>query len=339
MRHTTSTDAMAETALVAGDEAPSDRRRFIRRAATAAGGAAAATLVMGDGQAHAAVGTMQFGVENDAGVDGTRLTANTSSGAVWQVVHSGSGGTAILASASGGIGIGVAAGIIGGEFNSGGTGVKATGTFAGVNAVSDVGPGVLAQSGQIAVVATGTLADLMLGGNGPAPASRADGHAMGEMLRDAGGSVWVCVADGTPGQWRKLAGPTTAGALHAIEPTRVYDSRWPGRGPIAAGEDRVVAIGTGRNVATGAAEVTGLVPPDARAVQYTLTVVDTVGAGFLALTSEKATTYRASTVNWASTGVSIANSTMGKVTSPSMKVWCGGAGSTQFVIDVLGYYL
>lgn len=336
MRHPDTTDVRADAAV--RDDA-SDRRRFIRRAVAAAGGAAAATLVMSDGQAHAAVGTMQYGVENNAGVDGTRLTANTSSAAVWQVAHSGTGGTAILASAPGGTGIGVAAGMVGGEFNSGGTGVIARGSLTGINASSDFGPGVLALSGRVAVTAIGTTADLLLGGSGPAPASRADSHAMGEVLRDAGGSMWVCVADGTPGQWRKLAGPATAGALHAIEPTRVYDSRWPGRGPIAAGEDRVVAIGTGRDVATGAAETTGLVPPEARAVQYTLTVVDTVGAGFLALTSEKATAYRASTVNWASAGASIANSTMGKVTSPSMKVWCGGAGSTQFVIDVLGYYL
>ena len=49
-------------------------------------------------------------------------------------------------------------------------------------------------------------------------------YQRGDLLADASGS-WVCVASGTPGTWRKLAGSKTAGALHHLDPVRVLRQR------------------------------------------------------------------------------------------------------------------
>jgi hypothetical protein len=51
------------------------------------------------------------------------------------------------------------------------------------------------------------------------------------------------VGNGTPGTWRKVAGPATAGSLHVSEPTRVNDSRWAtGGGALVAGLSRGIDV-------------------------------------------------------------------------------------------------
>ena len=62
-------------------------------------------------------------------------------------------------------------------------------------------------------------------------------------------------------------------------------------------------------------------------------------SGFVAVTSIGATAYKASSINWTADGQALANSTMGKLTSPELRLWAGGDGSTHVIIDVLGYYL
>ena len=64
----------------------------------------------------------------------------------------------------------------------------------------------------------------LLAAGAPAPA-RIDAHVAGELVCDSSGDLWFCVAGGTPGTWRKVAGGASAGAFHPITPARVYDSR------------------------------------------------------------------------------------------------------------------
>ena len=57
-------------------------------------------------------------------------------------------------------------------------------------------------------------------GAGPAVGPPATGEWInGDLIEDEAGNLFVCVQTGRPGLWRKLAGPASAGAFHAISPT------------------------------------------------------------------------------------------------------------------------
>ena len=88
----------------------------------------------------------------------------------------------------------------------------------------------------------GGLAEVRLRPGGEAPITLTNAHAVGELYEDATGELWLCTAAGSPGTWRQIAGPTTAGAFHAISPRRVYDSRDDTRGKLAADEERVLSM-------------------------------------------------------------------------------------------------
>lgn len=312
---------------------------MVRHLLTAAAGAAAVAVVGSADGAAAGTGTFLYGAANDAGPTETTLASNRAAARTLTVTNAGAAGFAYGGEAEnvyGGHGttyaMNVTAGYIGvvAQAPAGGLWGSA-GTGAGVQGTSNSGAGVLAQGGRC---------DLQLLGSGDAAPGRLDAHAAGEVLRDRYGDVWCCVVAGTPGTWRKIAGPATAGSLHAIEPTRVYDSRWPaGGGPLASGTSRGIDVSAGRNLVTGAIETANVVPPKATALQYTITVTDTAGSGFVAVTSIAATAYKASTANWSGPNQSIANSTMARLTSPELRLWCGGGGSTHVIVDVLGYHL
>ena len=60
------------------------------------------------------------------------------------------------------------------------------------------------------------------------PAAVATRTRGGEVVHDTNGDMWVCVAAGSPGTWRKIAGPSASGAFHVLElAVRAYDSRRP----------------------------------------------------------------------------------------------------------------
>ena len=67
-----------------------------------------------------------------------------------------------------------------------------------------------------------------------------------------------------------------------------------------------------------------------------VTVVNTVGAGFLSLYSATvATPPGTSSVNWSADGQILANMTLIATDNGSIKVTAGGGGSTDVVIDIL----
>lgn len=156
-------------------------------------------------------------------------------------------------------------------------------------------------------------------------------------LMSANDGVWQCVAAGTPGAWRKLAGSATAGAFHAITPHRVYDSRHATK--IGSGETRTVSIADGINGA-GAVDAADLVPAGATAISVNVTITATTGGGYLTLFPAGVPRPTASTINWYASGQTAANSLQLAVsTGRQISIYGGGTGTTHVLLDVSGYYL
>lgn len=172
------------------------------------------------------------------------------------------------------------------------------------------------------------------------PAQRVDSHLVGE-IDNVAGDLWMCVAAGTPGTWKKLTGPAVAGAFHAISPSRVYDSRSaaPNPGQLATGANRLVSVADKRDLVTGAVTTANVVPVGATAIFVNVTVADTVGSGFLAVNDGGNNTVAASAINWTA-GQVLANGLAVPLNgSRQVTVIAGGGGSANFILDVSGYYL
>lgn len=225
----------------------------------------------------------------------------------------------------------------------GGRGLVAEGNVAVRADGSDVG--VVATGVSVGAVLSGKTAGLRLVDRNAAPPSRTDPHLAGEIdasINIAGVDMWVCVTAGQPGVWRKIAGPATAGSFHPIDPVRAYDSRspQPSLGVLDGGGQRVVSVKDGRDLVTGAVTVSDSVALGATAIAYNVTVTGTSGPGFLAVTPGDAAAFSASAINWGGNGVTVANAGIVKLdTNRNVKVFAGGGGSTDFIIDVTGYYL
>lgn len=230
-----------------------------------------------------------------------------------------------------------------GGLGTGGRGVVADGDVAVRADGSSIG--VYGSGGELGALLSGQRAGLRLDSRNPPPATRSDGHTAGEIDASAileGADVWVCVTDGKPGVWRKIAGPGTAGSLHPIEPVRAYDSRspQPSLGALDGGDQRVVSVKDGRHLVTGAVTVADAVALGATAIAYNVTVTGTSGPGFLAIAPGDASAFSASAINWSGDGVTVANAGIVKLdANRQVKVFAGGAGSADFIIDVTGFYL
>ena len=170
----------------------------------------------------------------------------------------------------------------------------------------------------------------------PAPA-RLDPHAGGELVHDAAGDLWFCVGAGSPGSWRKVAGPSTSGQLHLLgSPVRCYDSR-DGYSPsgVVKGVVSSPRLVDCRVTPDGAAAV---VPADALGLVVNVTAVDTTGAGYLAVYPGGTTFPGTSLLNYA-VGDTVANSTsVGCGAGATLTVRCGGGGVGHVIVDVMGYY-
>jgi len=100
-----------------------------------------------------------------------------------------------------------------------------------------------------------------------------------------------------------------------------YDSR-TGAGKLAAGEERVLNVG---------------VPAGARAAVLNLTVTETEAAGFVAVFAANITWPGNSSVNWSTTGETVANAVIAPVGPDGKIKVLGGVNKTHIVIDTQGY--
>jgi hypothetical protein len=159
----------------------------------------------------------------------------------------------------------------------------------------------------------------------------------GEVVADQTGTLWACVAAGTPGSWRKLAGPTSAGALHLLpSPKRVYDSR-PNTSPAQGPKTPLPAGNVARTIDLKHNGST--VPAGARGALVTVLLVNAANAsGNFTIWSNSQPKPPSNTLVW---GGSAGRFTTLAVTAvdADAKVKIDASHQTNVVLDVVGYYL
>ena len=182
----------------------------------------------------------------------------------------------------------------------------------------------------------GDAANALFVASGPSP--RGTPGDAGALYVDLTGTWWVCViGSATAATWRSIGGPNTAGQFNLLPaPRRVYDSR-PGNAPTPGGDGPLPGGGS-RPV-----DLTGIfgtaVPGGATAALISLTVTNTVGAGFMAVFSNAVAYPGNSNINWSASAQNIAVTTLTAVDSARVCRFQSGGGATDFLVDVIGYYL
>jgi hypothetical protein len=239
-------------------------------------------------------------------------------------------------------GIGVLGEIRTGNSSAGSVAVQADNESTGAGSIG-LKATATAGTGGLGGSFAGSLAPLQLVPAATTGAPKAGTHTAGELYVDSKGDLYFCRGDGTPGTWVNLrATPATALALHPVSPTRVYDSReaQPAPGALSAGQTRTISVASGRAISGGAVTVPDLVPPGATAIAYNFTVTNTVAAGFLTLNPGGNTTVTSSAINWSASGQILTTGSLVSINAArEVSVIAGGTGSTDFLLDVVGYYL
>ena len=269
-------------------------------------------------------------------VDGIAVKATNTSTAIGDAIAvfgntNGQGGIGVFGRAGGSGGPTV--GVRGSSVNSTlGTGVAADGVRTGLRADADAATGSAVEIGlnRTALRFTNPNPPPL---TNPSPKT----YAVGDIVYDTAGDLWICTTAGTPGSFRRLGGTTTAGSLVVLStPVRVNDSR-PGevplnstKGPITGNTTRVIDM---KNNSSG-------VPVGATAVLCTLTVVNTsANGGFLSLFRNGAATPATSTINWTAANQVVGTTTVTAVDATAQaKVFCPPNSSTNFFVDVIGFY-
>ena len=321
------------------------RRDLFRTVGAAAAGAVTGGLLLSGARPAAAADTSPLTLGSGANANNTSSTPTTLSytnGPIAQnnvLTVQSSTSSAVAPSA-------YPAAVAGWAQTSGGPANGAYGFTGQNNGYGVVAFGNNATSGLAGAPATGLLArggvanmELLPGGD--PPGLRTDAHKVGELVVDALDTLWYCTVAGTPGTWRKVSGPGTAGQLHMFgTPFRITDTRIgtgpaaTGQGPVPSGSERGVFLGSGFQGPLAAPAM----PGTATAALMTLTLADTVGSGFLAVIADGTTYAGTSNVNWSTAGQFIANTVIAPVRNARVAVHAGGAGTTNFIIDLVGYF-
>ena len=221
-----------------------------------------------------------------------------------------------------------------------GIGIKVLGQ-SGTSLVSSsvTGTAIAAQaSNGIAAVLSGQAAQLYLDSPAarPAPLGDAIFHSRGELVRDTAGDLWLCTVSGTPGAFRKLGGPSTAGALHVLPaPARIYDSR-PGTQPTAIGPKTPLNFNSARVLDTTVNNSN--VPQGATAAIITVLLVNAAQAnGNFTMWANGVARPSANTMVW---GAGSGRYTTLALTAldATGKIQVAASSQTDIVLDVVGYY-
>lgn len=232
----------------------------------------------------------------------------------------------------------------------GGTAVAARAPGDAVNANSTTGYGIYSFGGtaggqfqgRYGVIVNGTDTDIGISPSGNPPPSINRRNEAGSIKLDSSVVLWLCVESGTPGVWQQIGGLGVAGAYHAVTPSRVYDSRlssYPLNGVLSSGQNRTISVANSYNT-SGAPVFSNFVPAGATAVFANVGVVNTVGEGWLAVNPGGVTAVSVSTINWSAAGQILANGVALTLNgSRQLTVVNGSPGSTNFFIDITGYWL
>jgi hypothetical protein len=315
------------------DEPISNRRRMLRSLALGAAGAAAAGAVVGAGMPN-----------NAAAADGDPLdVGETNTHTLATNVNYSGATTAASFNIQSGDQTTANDGILNGLFANAGTALLGVASGNGNQNIGitgwskkPLGTGVVGFTGGAGAYGGeffGGLAEVRLRPGGEAPITLTNAHAVGELYEDATGELWLCTAAGSPGTWRQIAGPTTAGAFHAISPRRVYDSRDDTRGKLAADEERVLSV------ATSTDGTPNVVAPFATAVTLTFTVTGTEGTfGFVSVRPEGTPYQNTSSINWFGPDQNLATTVVSALGGDRQISVLGAVAKTHIVIDVVGFY-
>jgi hypothetical protein len=133
-------------------------------------------------------GTGRYGVQGEGSI-GVRGMSSAIRLAAVHGEHTGTNGLGVLADASGPTGIGVLG------RNPTGVGVRGEGKT-GVRGASPNGYGGVFKGGK---------AHLFLPPGPTAGAPTTGTHSKGELYMDSAAKLWLCVVNGTPGTWQRLA--------------------------------------------------------------------------------------------------------------------------------------
>ncbi len=204
----------------------------------------------------------------------------------------------------------------------------------GLNGQSDTGYGVVGESqfGIDFFANGGGRIQQKLSGFTGAPTSGS--YTQGEQIRDNAGDLYICIASGSPGTWRKVAAgvPGVSGAINFLaNPIRLLDTRTGS--PYAGGSTHSLQV-TG--VVIGGISV----PSGAVGVVGNVTVVGPTSGGDLRL-YPGATAPATSSINFAS-GQTIANGVVVGLNSSgqlNIRVDMPSGTHTNVLFDASGYIL
>lgn len=281
-----------------------------------------------DGSSRTSIGVLGSST-NSTGVVGTGATGVAGGGSA----AAGSVGVEGSSPATSGIGVRGAAsagggtGVLGTADSVTGTGVRGVVdafSGAGVRGTNPAGIGVLCD-GRIPLRLIPAVAITTV----PASASS------GDLWVGADANLWTCVRGAPFNQWRILASPRTAGALHVLPaPARVYDSR-PGTAPAVAPKTKLVP-NQARTIDLKA-NSSG-VPAGATAALLTILLVNAAtGNGNITVWANGVTRPQANTLVWGgATGRFTATATSAVDAQAQVQVLASLA--TDVVVDVVGYY-
>jgi len=336
----------------AGDRESGDTR-FSRRGALALGAAAAvgigaiADSVLSPTPAWATTGNMQYGASNNAGTAETDL-GSTATTETFNVTNTGTGGGGAITAEvedSGNAGTAVTAltagtgeALVGSIQNAASTAIAINGVTSGlgnpvrglaVNAASTAaavsaitvgsGPALQAESTSgYGVSAQGGLAPLYLVPAVGPGAPTSGHHALGELVVDSDGVIWLCQGAGTPGTWVPVligGGSNDVGAgetdltSSATTETLSVSNNGPGSA-LSAFNDADTTTVSAENTGTGSvlfAEIT------ASANTSPVVVASTLGTGNAIKAEANDPTSSASSVDASSGG--LGNAVFGLVTN------------------------
>ncbi len=285
-----------------GDDSRSISRRSILRLVGATAVGALATVVADSTPAAAANGSSV--IIGDAANSGTAMTVLTNSGGINNTAVGGF--KAIGASGSNGV-----------------IGQSSGSTSAGVAGLSDTGYGIYGESTSGYGLFSGGNGRIGLSAHTASGAPTAGTYAAGDIIRDGSGNLFACVTAGTPGIWRKLAGPSTAGQFHPISPSRIALSQ--------------ISTGAIQTISTSSFAGAG-----ATAIALSISIINTEGGSgsYLSLYPSHIPWPGTSNINWFATGQNLASFALVSL-SPSgqFNVTCGGGGSTIYALDAAGYFI
>lgn len=287
------------------------RKGLLQAAAGAA--ALAATSLAAPGRAAAADGDPIRIGQGNSGTLPTSLNGPVPNAGLLYMDNSGGGGAALLAKGADGT-----QGLWGHCDGPEGQGLYGLNNGGGFGVVGDSASGVAlyARFG-------GRLRQDLRFTAGPPTAGQ---FTAGEQVRDANGDLYLCVAGGTPGTWRRVAAVDPAfagGATHYLPaPIRLLDTRDNPGAPIAAGGTHTLQV------------VGASVPVGARGVVGNVTVVPSQ-AGYLTLYPTGATRPLAASSNYGPGQIVNTLAMVGLSAAGQMSIYA--AGTTHVIFDAVAF--